>query len=107
MWSPSMDFNAIKSSLYVLLKGKIMNKTPLIWRDQIVGYIKNINVDMFDVYGEWLPLDSNVTGEFLSLLQRGEQLWVQVGIDVATCRGTVELEPGKNIEIKLRPTSLE
>lgn len=76
---------------------------PVIWQEAVVGTIEDPKFDMFDLYGKWVPANTEATREFLAALRAGEQLEVQVGTGESRLIHTIEFEPDTEIEIKMRP----
>jgi hypothetical protein len=80
----------------------------LFWNGKPVGVVLNPKVDMWDYYGSWQPTsDEALYRQFLEQVDQEGGARVEIG-DVgspssATLSATVELEPGDQIEVKIRP----
>ena len=75
-------------------------KQPILWKNEIVGFVEDMKVDMFDLYGKWIPANTIATSNFINFLIQGEILWIKVGEHID---GTIEFIPDDTINIKLRP----
>lgn len=81
-------------------------KYPIIWKQEIVGAIDDLESDNFDVYGKWLPGNGLITQQFLKeIVEKGEVV-VRIGMGEPKWLGTVEKVPENEIEIKSRPNLL-
>jgi len=74
------------------------------WENSCIGKIINPKFDNFDLYGDWHPENGVVYDKFLSCLERDEQLEIIIGEGDEPFKGTVEIEPDDEIEIKMRPS---
>ncbi len=105
---------------------------PLFWNNELVGFIEDLNADMFHLYGWWIPADTPATQQFLDIIQAtfepdtdpeafypmllrnssesAESPWVELGEDKSTHAtvevfGPVELPSGEtrvDIEVLMR-----
>ncbi len=80
----------------------------LFWNGKIVGVVSNPNVDMWDYYGSWQPTaDEDLYRQFLEQVDQDGGARVEIGEvglpSSATLSATVELEPGDEIQVKIRP----
>lgn len=54
-----------------------MNENHAIWwRDEVVGYMENVQIDMWYHEGDWMPQQSEHTEEFIAWLSDIESLKV-------------------------------
>jgi hypothetical protein len=77
-------------------------KIPVMWCQKCVGFILNLKCDNFDVYGKWQPNQNSAYKEFLELLETYGEAEVEVGNNEPKMRGTVEIVPDEEIDIKVR-----
>jgi hypothetical protein len=72
------------------------------WRGQLVGYVVDPKVDNYHFYGLRRPANAEAAQAFLRAVREGRDVFV--GIDDPTVGfGTVDVEPGDEIEINFRP----
>jgi hypothetical protein len=74
-------------------------KLPIMWNEQVVGYVVSPKVDHFFLYGRWLPAPEGDSQAFLLALERGEQLKIVIGSDQPRIRATIEERPDQFIEM--------
>lgn len=82
-----------------------MNKRAeaLFWNGKIVGVVLNPKIDMFDYYGSWTPTtDTDLYRQFLEQVDVEGGARVEIGQVGSPSSGTVELQPGDEIEVKIR-----
>lgn len=81
----------------------VSKKLPVLWGDVVVGWIADARGDTFDLYGEWHPVDGDVTRRFVEAIRAEEEVWVKVGTKEPRISGVVEREPEGKMEIKCYP----
>ena len=79
------------------------DRTPITWNGIIVGYIEELRVDHFHVYGRWRPASGAEHEKFLAAIQSDESVVVRIGDADPAWMGSVEGEPSDEIEILTRP----
>jgi len=72
----------------------------VLWNGKLVGWLDLVNIDNFRFYGHWKSANSDTAKEFMSKLDKEEQLWVRVGNMDTWC--TVEFPPDPFIEFTFR-----
>jgi hypothetical protein len=77
---------------------------PLYWQGQLVGYIVDVCVDNFQVYGKWQPANTAASSQFVAVVEQAMSRWDESmeGIDVfleADSRKVVEVTRFENGEI--------
>ena len=72
------------------------------YQGKSIGKIINPKIDHFDLYGIWMPERGVVYSQFVASIENGELVEVQIGEDDPSLKGTVEIEPEEEIEIKIR-----
>jgi hypothetical protein len=77
--------------------------TPLFWRDQEVGQIEGLKMDMFHIYGRWLPRPSPALDAFLEAVAAEEDVELTIGHATSSWIGSVAEVPGDEIDIRFRP----
>ncbi len=76
----------------------------LFWNGKLIGAVSNPKVDMWDYYGSWQPTsDADLYRQFLEQVDKEGGARVDIGHVGSPSTGTVELEPGDEIEVKIRP----
>ncbi len=82
-----------------------MNKRTetLFWNGKIVGVISNPKLVNFDYYGSWTPItDTDLYRQFLEQVDMEGGARFEIGDVGSPLTGTVELEPGDEIDVKIR-----
>jgi hypothetical protein len=96
------------------------NRLSVYWNDELVGYIDDVKMDNFHLYGFWYPAETSNTQRFLGALQQHfaneeDYFYVRLG-DQNPLIGSVEdfremqLPAGQSkeeIEILIRPSGVE
>ncbi|GAB5494041.1 MAG: hypothetical protein Phog2KO_42560 [Phototrophicaceae bacterium] len=54
------------------------NNYQIIWKEEIVGYMQDINIDNFFIYGKWMPRETRHTDNFLKQLNANVLLEVDL-----------------------------
>jgi hypothetical protein len=82
----------------------LLTKTPIIWHNETVGFIEDMKAEMFELYGKWLPLNTPTAQDFLSAVEIGEDILVQVGTQEPKLMRIVEAEffHGDKISIRMQ-----
>ena len=75
----------------------------ILWDGKRVGCMIDSKVDNFDLYGKWIPEESDLVDDFLRALDEKGQLevWIEGGEN--PLRATIEIEPVEQIEVRIRP----
>lgn len=73
------------------------------WRGKLVGKIRNLDIDNFDVFGIWIPSSDAVTEEFRNEIEETGEAVIRIGLTEPKWLGTIEVAPDDEIEIKIRP----
>ena len=76
----------------------------IFWSGTLVGEIREAKFDNFDFYGLWNPKSAHpIYEEFLEAIDVEDGVWVAIGAPDSDLRGTVDLIPDEEINIKMRP----
>jgi hypothetical protein len=54
------------------------NKIPITWQGNLIGYVQDMNVDMFHWYGKWIPIENAAKQVFLDRLEQIDEVQVQM-----------------------------
>jgi len=76
---------------------------PVWWYGKCVGFIINPTIDNFDFYGQWQPLQDSACKKFLEWIETDGEAEIKIGDDHSKLKGTVEIKPDEEIELKIRP----
>lgn len=80
-----------------------MRKDKIYWKKQIIGFLLNGRRDNFDLYGEWLPIQSKILDSFIEEIERDDDnVYVCVGDDSQGVIGNVGDVPDSQISIQCR-----
>jgi len=82
-------------------------KIPIRWYGKCVGFIINPTIDNFDFYGKWQPLQNSLCQEFLECIETHGEAEIKIGDDQSELKGTVEIKPDEEIDIKIRPNLMK
>ncbi len=77
------------------------NRYPILWQNELVGYIQNPTRWPVVWRGQWIPAETAATARFLEALKRGRYLWVSVtGEEGREVFATIEQPPQAEIELR-------
>ena len=74
---------------------------PIFWTNEIIGYVHEMKVDMFDWYGKWFPENNLAYQDFEAALHQTDEIQVQIGLAKGT-RGYVSSESFYEDEINIK-----
>ena len=67
------------------------NRESIYWNNEIVGYVDDLSVDNFHLYGKWISANTTAAVKFLEALsEKDAELWIGYGENKPTHRVTVE-----------------
>ncbi|MDB5391349.1 MAG: hypothetical protein JWM11_6995 [Planctomycetaceae bacterium] len=86
------DYNTLTKRFWV----------PVIWMDEIVGFINDPKPDNFYLYGVWQPIDSQFCENFTATVERGDEPQVKLGESDTALVCTVQEILESRIEMKIQ-----
>lgn len=79
-------------------------RKPVFWNEQLVGYVEDLSVDNFHLYGKWTPAKSKEGEAFLEMLRADEyniDIWVGFGENKPMYN--LASLPDRNIDVRMLP----
>lgn len=82
-------------------KRVVVSDLEVFWNGTLVGVIFEPCMEDSNLYGQWLPEDSEASDDFIEAIINGEKLTVQIGSDEFILIGEVSLIPDDFIDVKI------